>query len=83
MKNVPLRKCLLNNKMFPKNELFRIVKTPMGIIQIDLTGKTNGHGAYLRKDAQTITQAKKKHVLDKAFDVKVDDELYEELLKLL
>jgi predicted RNA-binding protein YlxR (DUF448 family) len=83
MNNIPLRKCLLNNVMLPKNELFRIIKTPEGIIKIDTTGKANGRGAYLKKDLDTINSAKKKHILDRAFDVKVDDSIYEDLIKLL
>ena len=48
-KKIPLRKCVATNNQFPKKEMFRIVRTPEGEIKIDLTGKLNGHGAYLSK----------------------------------
>lgn len=83
MKKIPLRRCILNNQMFPKTDLFRIVKTPGGLIQIDLTGKANGRGAYLKKDLPTIQKAKQRKVLDKAFECQVDVKIYEELEKLL
>ena len=62
MKKIPLRRCLASNQMFPKNELLRIVKTPAGEIVIDRTGKVNGHGAYLRKDAEIFASAKKRRL---------------------
>ena len=38
-----------------KTEL--IVKTPEGEVKIDLTGKLNGRGAYLKKDKEVIEKA--------------------------
>ena len=42
MKKIPMRQCLALNESFPKNELFRIVRTPEGQVLVDLKGKTNG-----------------------------------------
>ncbi|NCA94586.1 MAG: YlxR family protein [Epsilonproteobacteria bacterium] len=83
MKKIPLRRCLASNQMFPKNELLRIVKTPAGEIVIDRTGKVNGHGAYLRKDAEIFASAKKRRLLDKAFGMAVSDEVYDSLSNYL
>jgi len=83
MKKIPLRRCLASNQMFPKNELLRIVKTPAGEIVIDRTGKVNGHGAYLRKDAEIFASAKKRRLLDKAFGMTVSDEVYDSLKNYL
>ena len=47
MRKIPMRKCVITNERFPKNELIRVVRTPEGEIVVDPTGRKNGHGAYL------------------------------------
>ena len=64
-KKVPLRKCVATNAQFPKKEMFRIVRTPEGEVKIDLTGKLNGHGAYLSKSMEAIELSRKKNILDR------------------
>ena len=49
MKKIPLRRCVATNEQLPKKELLRIVKTPDDQIKVDLTGRLNGRGAYLKK----------------------------------
>lgn len=83
VKKVPMRLCVALNEPFPKNEMFRIVRTPEGNVIIDLKGKQNGHGAYLSKSEKAILLAKSKKILDRKLEVKVNDEIYDELLKLL
>ncbi|HPV69815.1 MAG TPA: YlxR family protein [Bacilli bacterium] len=83
MKKIPMRRCLASNQMFPKKELLRIVKTPSGEVVVDVTGKVNGHGAYLKKDADIFALAKKRRLLDKALDTRVSDEVYDSLNKYL
>ncbi|MDY0345797.1 MAG: YlxR family protein [Bacilli bacterium] len=83
MKKIPMRRCLATNQMLPKKELLRIVKTPTGEVVIDLTGKVNGHGAYLRKDPDVFALAKRRRLLDKALDAAVADEVYDSLNKYL
>lgn len=46
-KNIPLRKCVVCGKKFPKPELLRIVLDEEGLPVLDLSGKKNGRGAYL------------------------------------
>lgn len=82
-KKVPLRKCVATNEQYPKKEMFRIVRTPLGSIEIDEVGKMNGRGAYLSKTKKAIEIAKKKKILDKHLEVAVPDEIYERLLKML
>ncbi|GAA0495853.1 YlxR family protein [Virgibacillus sp. MSP4-1] len=79
-KKAPLRKCVMTKDMKPKKELIRVVKNKDGDIFIDETGKKNGRGAYLTKDKHVIEQAKAKDVLSQTFNVKVDTEIYQELL---
>lgn len=78
-KKVPIRKCVVTNTQHPKAEMFRVVRTKEGDIVIDDTGKARGHGAYITKDIKVIELAQKKKTLDKALEVAVPDEIYEEL----
>ena len=50
VKKIPQRKCLGCMQSFPKKELIRVVRTPEGEVEIDLTGKKSGRGAYICKN---------------------------------
>ncbi len=82
-KKIPLRMCVVTRERFEKRELLRVVRTPLGDVVLDLSGKQNGKGAYLKKDAEVINKAKKNKILDKALEVSVPDSLYEELMQLV
>jgi len=82
-KKIPMRRCVATGEQCPKKELLRIVRTPEGEIQVDLTGRANGHGAYLKKDAAAVEAARKNKALEKALDTKIPDEFYDEILKVL
>ena len=82
-KKIPLRMCVVTRERFDKRELLRVVRTPDGEVIIDETGKQNGKGAYLKKDADVINKAKKNKILDKALEVSVPDNLYDEIIKLI
>ena len=79
---VPLRKCVVSNEQFPKQELLRIVKNKEGQVSIDTTGKLNGRGAYLRKDIKVIKKAIKTKKLDRHLETSIPNEIYDELLGL-
>ncbi len=81
MKKTPMRRCVATGESCPKNELLRIVRTPEGTVKIDVTGKLNGHGTYLKKSLEAFALAKKKKALDKALEVSVPDSLYDELTR--
>lgn len=81
MRKIPMRKCVVTNERFPKNELIRVVRTPENEIVVDPTGKKNGHGAYLKKDAEVIAMAQKKKILNRILETEIPDEVYQELLK--
>ncbi|MCH5180230.1 MAG: YlxR family protein [Erysipelotrichales bacterium] len=83
MKKIPMRRCVVTNMSFPKNELLRIVKTPTGEVKVDVTGKLNGHGAYLKKDLEVLATAKKKKILEKVLETSIDDSVYQEIEKIL
>lgn len=82
VKKIPMRKCVITQERFPKKELVRVVRTPEGQVQIDLTGKMNGHGAYVCAKQEVIEKAMKNKALERALDVKIDASIYEQLLKL-
>lgn len=50
-KHVPQRTCIGCGETGDKRGLIRIVRTPEGNIEIDLTGKKAGRGAYLCRKA--------------------------------
>lgn len=79
MRKIPMRKCVVTQEQFPKQELLRIVLTPEGTVEIDTTGRKNGRGAYISKLGSTVEMAQKTRALDRALKSKVPQELYEEL----
>ena len=83
MRKIPMRKCVVTNERFPKNELIRIVKTPEGEVVVDPTGKKNGHGAYLKKDRVVLETARKKKLLSRYLETEIPDSVYEELEKYM
>lgn len=80
MKKIPMRTCVVSKEKLPKKELIRIVNTADGVI-IDETGKVNGHGCYLKKDADIINKAREKKILNRYLEVDVTDSIYDELLE--
>ncbi len=79
MKKIPQRKCVVTNEVLPKENLFRVVKTPTGEIQLDMSYKLNGRGAYIKKDLEVIELAKKKKTLDRSLGIEVPEEIYERM----
>lgn len=79
MKKIPLRMCIVTREKLEKRELLRIVRTPEGNIVYDEIGKQNGKGAYLKKDIDVINKAQKTKVLDRLFEMEIDNSLYETL----
>lgn len=82
MRKIPMRKCVVTQERFPKKELIRIVRTPEQEVVIDLTGKKNGHGAYIQKSIETVMLAKKNHALDRALEIEIPVQIYDELMEL-
>ena len=81
MKNrkVPMRSCVVSHEKLPKKELVRVVRTPEGKVIVDDTLKSNGRGAYLKKDISVIEKAKTSKILDKHLEVTVPFNIYEDL----
>jgi len=82
-RKIPMRQCVATNARFPKQDMFRIVKTAEGNVMVDLTGKIRGRGAYLSRQKDAIIKALKKRILDRHLEVEVPLTVYEHLLQLL
>jgi len=61
--------------MRPKKELIRVVRTPLGEIDVDPTGKKSGRGAYICPETSCLELAVKSHRLDKALEQAVSDDV--------
>lgn len=83
MKKIPMRKCVVTQEQCPKKELIRVVRTPEGDVVIDKTGRTNGHGAYLKNDPTVLELAKKKKALARALECEIPDHVYDELKEVM
>jgi len=82
-KKVPLRKCVATGEMLPKKEMIRVVRSKEGEVSVDVSGKKSGRGAYVSKSEEAIEIACKKNVLGHQLDVKIPEEIYDELLLLI
>ena len=82
-RKIPMRTCVVTREKCEKKDLVRVVRNTEGIVEIDLTGKKNGRGAYLKKTAEVFEKAKKSKILEKVLEVKIDDKLYDDLNELL
>lgn len=71
------------NENKPKNELIRIVKDKEGNIEVDLTGKMNGRGAYICPDDECFIKAKQSKILEKTLKTHISDEIYENIKKAI
>ena len=82
-RKIPMRTCVVTKAKCEKKDLVRIVRTPEGVVEIDLTGKKNGRGAYLKKDIEVFEKAKMSKILDRILEVEVQDEIFNELESML
>lgn len=81
-KKIPMRMCVVTREKYPKKDLIRVVSFE-GSISVDITGKQNGKGCYLKKDKEVIETARNKKILNHIFETEVSDSIYDELLSLI
>lgn len=82
-KKIPLRSCVVSKEKLPKQELIRVVKNKDNEVFIDLTGKANGKGAYIKKDLAILEKAIKSKALEKHLETKIENSIYEELKNII
>jgi predicted RNA-binding protein YlxR (DUF448 family) len=49
-RHIPERTCIACRETGPKRGFVRLVRTPAGTVEVDLTGRKPGRGAYLHSD---------------------------------
>lgn len=80
-KKIPLRQCIGCGEMKNKKEMIRVLKTTEGAVVIDATGRMNGRGAYLCRDAGCFRRAVKTKGLEHSLKMAIPPEVYGELEK--
>lgn len=79
MKKIPQRTCIGCNLKKDKKDLIRIVINKEQNIAIDKTGKLPGRGAYICDNTECLNKAIKNKKIEKAFEIKIDENLYNEI----
>ena len=79
MKKIVQRMCMGCNNKKDKKELIRVVLNKNVEIAIDKTGKLAGRGAYICDSIECLEKAIKTKRLEKCFDMKIDEHIYNEL----
>lgn len=82
-RKIPMRTCVITKEKCEKKDLLRVVRTPEREVKLDLTGKLNGKGAYLKKDVEVIKKAHQNKILDRVLEIEVPDAIYEELINII
>ena len=82
-KKVPLRTCIITKEKLPKKELLRIIRTPEGNIEIDESGKSNGRGAYIKKDIAVINKARLTKQLENHLECSIPDDIYDKIVNII
>lgn len=80
-KHIPERSCVACRSKRPKRDLVRIVRTPEGQVKPDLSGRMNGRGAYLCRDAACWVQGVTKDRLKAALGITLTAEAKTGLLE--
>lgn len=74
-RKIPQRMCVGCKTMKNKKELIRIVRTPEGSVDLDITGKKSGRGAYICTKPECLDLAIKGKRLQKALEHEISDEV--------
>lgn len=82
-RKIPLRICIGCQERKPKKELIRIVRTPHGDVELDLTGKKPGRGAYLCLSQVCLKRAIKGKRLEKNLQIPVSTVLIDQISVML
>ncbi len=83
MRKMPERTCVITKEKTLKKDLLRVVRNKEGIVSVDLTGKANGRGAYLKKDLDVINKARQTKALDRILEVEIPESIYDEMITII
>ena len=78
-RRIPMRKCTGCNEMKHKKELVRVVRSPEGEVSLDLTGKKPGRGAYVCRNPECLSKARKAKRFERAFSCAIPDGVYDKM----
>ncbi len=81
VKHIPQRTCIACRSTVPKRGLVRLVRLPSGEVEIDLTGKKSGRGAYLCQTRTCWESALNTGRLEHALQTNIKPEDKEKLVK--
>jgi len=82
-KKIPMRTCVITREKQEKKNLLRVVRTPEGEVIVDITGKSNGRGAYITKDLNVVDKARKSKALEKHLETTIPESIYNELENII
>ncbi|MBI2266907.1 MAG: YlxR family protein [Armatimonadetes bacterium] len=78
-----LRQCISCRKQKERQILIRVVRGPQGSVSVDLSGKEQGRGAYLCRDAACVLTAIKSRKLQKVLKTVVSGEVEERIREVV
>ena len=79
--HVPQRTCVACGKTEAKRQLVRLVRVASGVVEVDLTGRKTGRGAYLCATAACWENVLKRDRLEHALRTAITSENRERLLQ--
>lgn len=84
-KKIPMRQCVGCHEMKAKKEMLRVIKSMDGeenaVFELDATGRKNGRGAYLCRNAGCLKAAIRNKGLERSFKMPIPKDIYEKLTK--
>ena len=83
VRKIPYRTFSVTGEKLEKKDLLRIVRNKEGEVFVDLTGKKNGRGAYIKRDLEVLKEAKKRKSLERKLECTIPDSIYEEIEKII
>jgi predicted RNA-binding protein YlxR (DUF448 family) len=78
-KHIPQRTCIACRTSGSKRGLLRLVRTPESQVEIDVTGKKAGRGAYLCHARECWKTGLEKKALENALKINIDSETRQRL----
>lgn len=82
-KKIPLRTCVVSHEKLPKQDLIRVVRNNENQVFVDITGKSNGRGAYIKKDINVLDKAIKSKALEHHLEIEIPEEIYNDLRNIM
>ena len=82
-RKIPMRTCVVTREKYEKKDLLRIVRNKEEGVVVDLSGKKNGRGAYIKKDLDVLEKAKKSKALERHLECEIPEEVYEEIKEII